>query len=330
MPMARHAARTLPSSAAMAKTRRRKRYSRSSCVTATPPRCMTWWSARRMRRRSASVGDVPRCRYISGTGQPSRRAGSADLRGLGRAGGGRVRGGQGRPGRPGPLQGSLRRPRPVRPGPRLRDPVRARAQAQRAPRGHPAAHRGPRPGVYQRAGTPGAGRAQPRGRARGDGQPELRPRAGPGPVASQAVPRRPQRPARPALGPGAAVRAANARGAFWTVHILECGGYDGTRHFDFKPPRTEDLDGVWASAAGCMRNYLILRGKARAFRADPEVHQALRDARVDELFTPTLADGETVQTLRDEAFDPEEAARRGMAFERLDQLALEHLYGVRG
>jgi xylose isomerase len=78
-----------------------------------------------------------------------------------------------------------------------------------------------------------------------------------------------------------------------------------------------------------MRNYLILKTKARAFRADPEVVQAFRDARVDQLSTPTLADGETVQTLRDEPFDPEEAAKRGMAFEQLDQLALEHLYGVR-
>ena len=124
--------------------------------------------------------------------------------------------------------------------------------------------------------------------------------------------------------------AGNARGAFWTVDILEAGGYDGPRHFDFKPPRTEDLDGVWASAAGCMRNYLILRAKARAFRADPEVQEALRDARVDQLSEPTLAEGETIESLRAEAFDPDQAAQRGMAFERLDQLALDHLYGVRG
>jgi xylose isomerase len=124
--------------------------------------------------------------------------------------------------------------------------------------------------------------------------------------------------------------AGNARGAFWTVDVLESGGYDGPRHFDFKPPRTEDMDGVWESAAGCMRNYLILREKARAFRADPEVQQALRDARVDELAQPTLGEGETIDTLRAESFDPEAAAARGMAFEQLDQLAIEFLYGVRG
>ena len=123
--------------------------------------------------------------------------------------------------------------------------------------------------------------------------------------------------------------AGNARGAFWIVDTLEAGGYDGPVHFDYKPPRTEDDGGVWDSAAACMRNYLILREKVRAFRADPQVQQALRAARVDELAVPTLAPG---QTWRDVAgFVPDVAAlaERGMAFERLDQLALEHLYGVR-
>ncbi len=124
--------------------------------------------------------------------------------------------------------------------------------------------------------------------------------------------------------------AGNARGAFWTVDVLETYGYDGPRHFDFKPPRTEDLDGVWSSAAGCMRNYLILRAKVRAFRSDPEVQAALRAARVDQLAVPTLAEGETLADLRAETFDADAAGERGMAFEHLDQLALEHLYGVRG
>ena len=79
-----------------------------------------------------------------------------------------------------------------------------------------------------------------------------------------------------------------------------------------------------------MRNYLILREKTRTFRADPQVRDALHDARVDDLARPTLAPGETLEALRAETFDPEEAGRRGMAFERLDQLALEYLYGVRG
>jgi xylose isomerase len=123
--------------------------------------------------------------------------------------------------------------------------------------------------------------------------------------------------------------AGNGRGAFWVVDTLLQGGYSGPVHFDYKPPRTEDDEGVWASAAACMRNYLILREKALAFRADPEVQAALAESRVAELATSTLAAGETWRDVRDAAVDAEALGARGMAYERLDQLALEHLYGVR-
>lgn len=127
--------------------------------------------------------------------------------------------------------------------------------------------------------------------------------------------------------------AGDLRSAFWTVDLLESAGYEGPRHFDFKPPRTEDYDGVWASAEGCMRNYLILRERAAAFRADPAVQEALRASRLDQLARPTLREGETpAQLLADrsafEEFDAEAAAERGMAFERLDQLAMDHLLGA--
>jgi xylose isomerase len=123
--------------------------------------------------------------------------------------------------------------------------------------------------------------------------------------------------------------AGNARGAFWVVDTLEAGGYDGPVHFDYKPPRTEDDDGVWESARACMRNYLILREKARAFRADPEVAAALAATGAPRLAVPTLADGETWRDLRDLTVDADALGARGLAYERLDQLALEHLYGVR-
>ncbi len=128
--------------------------------------------------------------------------------------------------------------------------------------------------------------------------------------------------------------AGDLRAAFWLVDLLETAGYDGPRHFDFKPPRTEDISGVWASAAGCMRNYLLLKERAAAFRADPEVQEALRASRLDELARPTLGDGETLaDLLADRAafedFDADAAAERGMAFERLDQLAMDHLLRAR-
>ncbi|MFE6649494.1 xylose isomerase [Nocardioides sp. NPDC057772] len=122
--------------------------------------------------------------------------------------------------------------------------------------------------------------------------------------------------------------AGNLRGAFNLVDLLETKGYDGPRHFDFKPPRTEDEDGVWASAAGCMRNYLVLRERAKAFRADPEVKAALEASQVEELSVPTLAEGETLEDIRKATYDIE-ALDHGYAFEQLDQLAMDHLLGLR-
>jgi xylose isomerase len=127
--------------------------------------------------------------------------------------------------------------------------------------------------------------------------------------------------------------AGNLREAFWTVDVLQGiggrPGYDGFVHFDYKPPRTEDLDGVWETARGCMRNYLILREKVQAFRADPEVAEALAAARVDELSQPTLGAGETLAELRKATYDVDALAARGLGFERLDQLAMDHLLGIR-
>jgi xylose isomerase len=127
--------------------------------------------------------------------------------------------------------------------------------------------------------------------------------------------------------------AGDLRAAFWLVDLLESAGYQGPRHFDFKPPRTEDFDGVWASAAACMRNYLILRERAAAFRADPAVREALKASRLDQLAQSTLAPGEKLADLLAdrtafEEFDVEAAAVRGMAFEQLDQLAMDHLLGA--
>jgi xylose isomerase len=128
--------------------------------------------------------------------------------------------------------------------------------------------------------------------------------------------------------------------AFSTVDLIENGapgggpGYDGPRHFDYKPLRTEDVGGVWDSAAANMRTYLLLKERAQAFRADPEVQEALVTSRVAELAQPTLAVGETyadlvADTSAFEDFDADAAGAQGYGFVRLTQLALEHLLGAR-
>ena len=117
--------------------------------------------------------------------------------------------------------------------------------------------------------------------------------------------------------------------AFFLVDLIERSEYDGPKHFDYKPMRTEDMDGVWASAAANMRMYLMLRERARAFREDPRVQAALVASGLDSLAAPTLAPGETIDDLE---FDPSEAERlsqRGYAFVQLSQLAVEHLLGAR-
>ncbi|WP_328886401.1 xylose isomerase [Streptomyces sp. NBC_00316] len=126
--------------------------------------------------------------------------------------------------------------------------------------------------------------------------------------------------------------AGDLRQAFWLVDLLETSDYAGPRHFDFKPVRTDGFDGVWESAKNCMRNYLILKERATAFRADPAVQEALRASRLDELARPTAEDGLKgllADTTAFEEFDVTAAAERSMAFEALDQLAMEHLLGVR-
>jgi xylose isomerase len=128
--------------------------------------------------------------------------------------------------------------------------------------------------------------------------------------------------------------------AFSTVDLLENGApgggprYDGPRHFDYKPLRTEDVEGVWASAAANMSTYLLLKERAAAFRADPEVAEALAVAGVADLAKPTLNAGETVADLKAdrgayEDYDAVKAGERGYGYVRLNQLAVEHLLGSR-
>jgi xylose isomerase len=129
--------------------------------------------------------------------------------------------------------------------------------------------------------------------------------------------------------------------AFALVDLLENGGpggvpaYDGPRHFDYKPSRTEDEKGVWDSAAANIQTYLLLKERAAAFRADPEVQEALAASKVPELAVPTLSPGESYDDLiadraSYEDFDTDAyLGGKGFGFVRLQQLATEHLLGAR-
>jgi xylose isomerase len=93
------------------------------------------------------------------------------------------------------------------------------------------------------------------------------------------------------------------------------------------------MDGVWKSAAANIRMYLLLKSRAAAFRADPEVQTALAESQVAELSATTLSAGETATSILGDAaianFDVDAAGAKGYGFVRLQQLAVEHIMGVR-
>ncbi len=118
------------------------------------------------------------------------------------------------------------------------------------------------------------------------------------------------------------------KSAFFLVDLLDRYKYDGPKHFDYKPMRTESDEGVWASASANMRTYLILQERATAFRNDRRTKTALEKSGVTELLQPTLAAGESWRDIEGESFDVESAGKRGYHYEELDQLALEYLIGA--
>jgi xylose isomerase len=120
--------------------------------------------------------------------------------------------------------------------------------------------------------------------------------------------------------------------AFHLVRLLERAGYDGPRHFDAHPYRNEDPAGVWDFAAGCMRTYLALAERARHFDALPEVQEALAAAGAPDLGqASTDGSGANAEAaaLKEESAHLDTLAERGYANERLDQLTVDVLMGVR-
>jgi xylose isomerase len=125
--------------------------------------------------------------------------------------------------------------------------------------------------------------------------------------------------------------SANPKTAFWLVKFLEDVGYDGSRHFDAHAYRTEDYEGVKDFARGCMRTYLILKDKAVRWNADTEIKALL--AELNELGNGAPSVGkftkEGAQALLGYHFDRAAMASQGLKYERLDQLTIDILLGVR-
>jgi len=120
--------------------------------------------------------------------------------------------------------------------------------------------------------------------------------------------------------------------SFFLVKFLEDVAYNGSRHFDAHAYRTEDYQGVRDFARGCMRSYLIFKEKAERFNQDPEIQALLAEINTPD---PEMAafDGkysrQKAQAIKSYAFDANALASRGLQYERLDQLTVELLLGVR-
>jgi xylose isomerase len=122
------------------------------------------------------------------------------------------------------------------------------------------------------------------------------------------------------------------KAAFFLVKFLEDVGYAGSRHFDAHAYRTEDFEGVKDFARGCMRTYLILKDKAARFNADPEVQALLAEINADDgsmasffgKYSPKKA-----AALKAQPFDRQAISKRGLKYEKLDQLTVDILLGTR-
>jgi len=115
---------------------------------------------------------------------------------------------------------------------------------------------------------------------------------------------------------------------FFLVKLLEESGYDGPRHFDAHAYRTEDPQGVWDFASGCMRTYLILKDKAKQFAAHAEIQSLLGEIRGDDTDLVGAFSPDAAASLKARSFDRRVLAARPLPYERLDQLVVDLLLGV--
>ena len=126
--------------------------------------------------------------------------------------------------------------------------------------------------------------------------------------------------------------AVNLKSAFFLVKFLEDVGYEGMRHFDAHAYRTEDYEGVKDFARGCMRTYLILKEKGRKWNSDTEIQELVQAINADDGSTDAFKgeySPEKAQALKSAEFDRIALGKRGLPYERLDQLTIEVLLGVR-
>src|SRR5450755_552199 len=125
--------------------------------------------------------------------------------------------------------------------------------------------------------------------------------------------------------------SANPKSAFWLVKFLEDVGYAGARHFDAHAYRTEDYEGVKDFARGCMRTYVIFKEKAKQWNEDKEIQAIIQEIAANNAKGSQVGSYSAVgaKKLLATPYERVALAQKGLQYERLDQLTMELLMGVR-
>lgn len=126
--------------------------------------------------------------------------------------------------------------------------------------------------------------------------------------------------------------SANLKHAFFLVKLLEGYKYSGPRHFDAHAYRQSNYEDVKAFARGCMRTYMILKEKAERWNTDAEIQGLLKEINQQDNGLSKLTkkfSAENAKKLLNTSLDRKALAEVPLPYEKLDQLTMEMILGVR-
>jgi len=126
--------------------------------------------------------------------------------------------------------------------------------------------------------------------------------------------------------------SVNLKHAFFLVKLLTDHKYTGPRQFDAHAFRQSDYVDVKEFAVGCMRTYMILKEKVERWNADKEIQDILKLVNTPAATLSKLTarySSDNAKKLLAAPLDRTALAAAPLPYERLDQLTMEVLMGVR-
>jgi xylose isomerase len=126
--------------------------------------------------------------------------------------------------------------------------------------------------------------------------------------------------------------SANLKHAFFLVKLLEDHKYTGPRAFDAHAYRQSNYDDVKEFARGCIRTYMILKEKAQKWNNDAEIQSLLKTINQEDAGLSKLTkkyNPEAAAKLLGSPLDRIQLAAAPLPYEKLDQLTMEVIMGVR-